>query len=44
VAITSDVAGFSVSKVSAGRAGPAVRSVVTMVVHHRSVRRKFVPD
>ena len=44
VAITSDVAGLSVSKVSPGRAGPVVRSVETMVVHHRSVRRKFVPD
>jgi hypothetical protein len=41
VAMTSDVAGFMVWNVSAGRAGPCVRSVVTIAVHHRSGQRKF---
>jgi hypothetical protein len=38
VAMTSDVAGFTVSKVSRGRAGPCVHSVVAIAVHHRSVQ------
>ena len=39
--MTSEVAGFSESKLSAGRAVLCVRSVVAMAVHRRFVQRRF---